>query len=283
MNRRHLTPFQRIELQYKLETIDNEIGKAKSRMSDGGKIGAEKRWGKNIDNENLSQNNDDRVVQNYTTPSNQLEKIDKTLTLKSTEESGNSDKNQRPTGRVIDLSAQRAGVSPMTYSKGRRIIDNAPEEMKDKLRKGNVKIDKVYRQLQKQQKRQELVNAPTSILQSPTDNFKLVLGDFIEKSKEFISDNSIDLLFTDPPYGFQYLPLYDNLAHLAVRVLKDGGSLVTYVGNYAIPQVIHMMESAGLKYWWTIAVNLEGSFGRHHPRKVSIKWKPLLWFVKGSG
>ena len=47
------------------------------------------------------------VVQNYTTPSNQLEKIDKTLTLKSTEESGNSDKNQRPTGRVIDLSARR--------------------------------------------------------------------------------------------------------------------------------------------------------------------------------
>ena len=42
------------------------------------------------------------------------------------------------------------------------------------------------------------------------------------------------------------------------------------------------MESAGLKYWWTLAVNLEGSFGRHHPRKVSIKWKPLLWFVKGN-
>ena len=43
----------------------------------------------------------------------------------------------------------------MTYSKGRRIIDNAPEEMKDKLRKGNLKIEKAYRQLQKQQKRQE--------------------------------------------------------------------------------------------------------------------------------
>jgi ParB-like chromosome segregation protein Spo0J len=45
MNRRHLNSFQRIELQYKLEAIENEIGKAKSRMSDGGKIGAKKRWG----------------------------------------------------------------------------------------------------------------------------------------------------------------------------------------------------------------------------------------------
>jgi DNA modification methylase len=136
--------------------------------------------------------------------------------------------------------------------------------------------------LQKQQQRQELVNAAASILQSPTNNFELVLGDFNEKSKEFISDNSIDLMFTDPIYGLQHLPSYDNLARLAARVLKDGGSLVTYVGNYALPQVIHKMESAGLKYWWTIAVNLEGSFGRHHQRKVSIKWKPLLWFVKGE-
>ncbi|HEY7573334.1 MAG TPA: site-specific DNA-methyltransferase [Nitrososphaeraceae archaeon] len=283
MNRRHLTPFQRIELQYKLETIDNEIGKAKNRMADGGKSGAEKRWGKNIDNQNLSQNNDDRVVQNFTTSSNQLEKINKTLTSSiSTEASKNPDMNQCTTGRVIDLSARRAGVSPMTYSKGRHIIDNASEEMKDKLRKGNVKIDKVYRQLQRRQKRQELVNAAASILQSPTNNFELVQGDFIEKSQDFIFDNSIDLLFTDPIYGLQYLQSYDKLAHLAVRVLKDGASLVSYVGNYALPQVIRMMESAGLKYWWTIAVNLEGSFGRHHPRKVSIKWKPLLWFVKGD-
>ena len=47
----------------------------------------------------------------------------------------------------------------MTYFKGRQIINNAPEELKNKLRKGNLKIDKVYRQLQKQQERQELVNA----------------------------------------------------------------------------------------------------------------------------
>ena len=60
----------------------------------------------------------------------------------------------------------------MTYFKGRQIINNAPEELKNKLRKGNLKIDKVYRQLQKQQKRQELVNAAASILQFPTSNIK---------------------------------------------------------------------------------------------------------------
>ena len=43
------------------------------------------------------------------------------------------------------------------------------------------------------------------------------------------------------------------------------------------------MTEAGLTYWWTIAVQLEGSFARHHQRQISIKWKPLLWFVKGQG
>ena len=40
-NRRHLTPFQRVELEYKYQTIESEL--ARKRMSEAGKIGAEKR------------------------------------------------------------------------------------------------------------------------------------------------------------------------------------------------------------------------------------------------
>jgi hypothetical protein len=202
------------------------------------------------------------------------------LVQKNTDTDTNSDVDNEK-GCVIDLSARKAQVSPMTYFKGRETIKNGSDNSKDQLRKGKVKIDKVYRELQKQKKKQELINDKT-ILNSSQDNFKLVQGDFVEKSKEFISDNSIDLLFKDPPYGSEYLSLYDNLAQLAVRVLKNGGTLVTYVGNYSTPQIIDKMQSAGLKYWWTIAVILDGSFARHYPRKVSIKWKPLLWFVKGD-
>ena len=43
------------------------------------RVGPKKDGEKILTNENLSQNDDDMVVQNYTTPSNQLEKI-KTLT-----------------------------------------------------------------------------------------------------------------------------------------------------------------------------------------------------------
>ena len=42
------------------------------------------------------------------------------------------------------------------------------------------------------------------------------------------------------------------------------------------------MKDAGLTYWWSIAVRLSGPFDRSFQRGVSIKWKPLLWFVKGN-
>jgi hypothetical protein len=57
--------------------------------------------------------------------------------------------------------------------------------------------------------------------------------------------------------------------------------LLTYVPNGFIPTIMNYMIEAGLAYWWTIAVKLEGSFARQYQREIAIKWKPLLWFVKG--
>jgi hypothetical protein len=41
------------------------------------------------------------------------------------------------------------------------------------------------------------------------------------------------------------------------------------------------MEESGLNQW-ILAVKLSGSFAHFHLKKVSVKWKPLLWFVKGN-
>ena len=114
-----------------------------------------------------------------------------------------------------------------------------------------------------------------------SDAIILLTGDFREQSKT-ISNDSIDLIFTDPPYAAECIPVYDDLAVTANNALREGGSLVTYVGHYAIPKVIEVMEGAGLTYWWPIAVVLSGSFAKHYPKQVTIKWKPLLWFVKGD-
>ena len=68
---------------------------------------------------------------------------------------------------------------------------------------------------------------------SASEIFDLQFGD-MKTLGENIADNSIDLIFTDPPYNEASLSLYGDLARLADRVLKPGGSLITYVGHYAL-------------------------------------------------
>jgi 16S rRNA G966 N2-methylase RsmD len=48
----------------------------------------------------------------------------------------------------------------------------------------------------------------------------------MKQSQKEIPYSSIDLIFTDPPYGKEYLQLYKELGKLAIRVLRPGGSLV---------------------------------------------------------
>jgi hypothetical protein len=90
------------------------------------------------------------------------------------------------------------------------------------------------------------------------------------------------LIFTDPPYDAKSIPLYGELANLASRVLKESGSLLTYAGHYALPQIFDAMKNSGLTYWWTIPVIHAGPFASVFSKQVIVTWKPLLWFVKGT-
>ena len=183
--------------------------------------------------------------------------------------------------KAIDISAKNAQVSETTYRKAKELIQqNLSDEQRNKLRLGKITINKAYRQLKNQEKRQDLLsNAVISNVQFP-DNIHLIEGDFIEKCKE-IPDNSIDLIFTDPPYQRGWLPFYETLGKIAFRVLKEGGSLVMYAGHYALPQIFDYMKNSGLKYWWEIVVTHPGSSARMFSRNVSVTYKPLLWYAKG--
>ena len=184
-------------------------------------------------------------------------------------------------GKAIDISAKNAQVSETTYRKAQEIINQNPsEELLNKLRKGEKSIDKVFRQFKNQEKRRDLLsNGVISNIQFP-DNIQLIEGDFIEKCKEIL-DNSIDLIFTDPPYQRGWLPFYEPLGKIAFRALKEGGSLVMYAGHYALPQIFEYMKNSGLKYWWEIVVTHPGSSARMFSRNVSVTYKPLFWYAKG--
>ena len=101
-------------------------------------------------------------------------------------------------------------------------------------------------------------------------------------SEKTISDNSVDLVFTDPMYGLKDLPLYRDLGALAMRVLKDGGSLVTVIGGHSITEICNLLTESGLKENSFFFVRHSGVSAPIHTKKIIARGKLLLWFYKGN-
>lgn len=111
---------------------------------------------------------------------------------------------------------------------------------------------------------------------------QIILGDFADIVKD-IPPGSIGLIYTDPPYKKQLaIPCYQLLAEWSLRILSDGGSLVTIVPHYLLTNAVAQLASSGLKYRWVYCLDQEDG---PHPRMamgVEVVWKPMLHYVKGS-
>lgn len=107
---------------------------------------------------------------------------------------------------------------------------------------------------------------------------ELLFGNFQDKCKD-IADQSISMIFTDPPYSKDSLPLFDDLGKVAARVLKPGSLLVTYSGVLYLPQV-HEMLGKHLKYLWTAAISHSGAKKLVPAVRVHQAWKPILIYYK---
>jgi ParB-like chromosome segregation protein Spo0J len=207
---------------------------------------------------------------------------------------GSSDHNDQEKGRVIEVISKRQGLSPKTYQRAKTIIENGEEETKEKLRQGKSTISKEYKKIQRDRKKLDLLSeinlSDNNNENDQSKNYKLIYGNFIEQSQKEIQDNSIDLIFTDPPYGVEYLPLYQELAKLAIRVLKPGGSLITYAGRIILADIFKIFDgfslcddtSNYLKFWWEFTVVHSGHHSKVHQRNIFPGSKPLLWYVKGE-
>ena len=108
-------------------------------------------------------------------------------------------------------------------------------------------------------------------------------GDFVNETK-IIKNGSIHLIFTDPLYNNnkRSLDIYKKLTQVATRVLKPEGSAIFNVGHALIPEVINSFLQAELTYCWELAIKLRGPFDREHNKGITVKFKPLQWFVKGK-
>jgi hypothetical protein len=130
--------------------------------------------------------------------------------------------------------------------------------------------------IENEKRRKDDLQRPTRVAIAPG----LHHGDFRELA-DHIKDNSIDLVFTDPPYNAGAVDLYSDAARIAARILKPGGSFIAYSGQRHLPAVLTTC-AVYLDYWWTIAGVHAG--GHQILKKLGVRcaWKPLVWFVKDT-
>ena len=159
-------------------------------------------------------------------------------------------------------------------------VPGESESLDPKAVHQQVAAEKVQKKEEKKDRQQEQRRAAAEVANGAevSELVRVQHGNFVDLGAT-IADNSVDFIFTDPPYDDKSVPMYGDLAVLAARVLKPGGSLITYVGHHALPAVLPLM-TPHLRFWWTLAVHHNGSAAHFIGKNVFVHWKPMLWFVK---
>lgn len=116
-------------------------------------------------------------------------------------------------------------------------------------------------------------------------NRQIIPRDFRSCTDAEIPDGSVDLIFTDPPYNRASVGLYADLADFAARKLVPGGSLITYLGDYALPEVMVALTGRGLAFVWPLVCLHTGHtrmFQWGPKACINIRSKLMLWFTNGA-
>ena len=103
------------------------------------------------------------------------------------------------------------------------------------------------------------------------------MGDF----REALADlHDIDAVITDPPYPHEFIPLLEDLAAWADKVLKPDGVLAVLMGQTYLPEVYRLLDGRR-PYRWTACYQTSGPGYVSMARRVQSNWKPLI--VYGGG
>jgi 16S rRNA G966 N2-methylase RsmD len=176
-------------------------------------------------------------------------------------------------------------MSDRTYEKADAVVQAAedmPEFAATMDRTG--KVDGAYKALKEKQKQIAGAAARDAALKAlalAAPDRRIRHGDFREVAAD-IPDGSVSLIFTDPPYDRESLPLYDDLGSVAERVLCQGGSLITYLGHLHLHDVLNRVTAAGMKFLWPLFSYEPDSGSQMFEFGILVHAKPMLWFVKGS-
>lgn len=113
----------------------------------------------------------------------------------------------------------------------------------------------------------------------------VIKEDDIKTGLRWIPDSSCDIVCVDPPYGKDYINLYEDISRVSNRILKPNGHLLVMTGCYHLPYIMESLvkgaNKSTLRYKWTMTVLLP----RSSPTSLMLKgimtgWKPVIVFKK---
>lgn len=134
------------------------------------------------------------------------------------------------------------------------------------------------RRLERIAREQRSVLEPDTIAVSNDPRVDIRCGDFTRALAD-IEPESVALILTDPPYSSDHMHLWEQLSAFGAEKLKRGGLLLTYSGQFYLPDVMAALGEH-LEYVWTISVVGRGPKTLVHARKVYSRWKPVLVYCK---
>ena len=118
--------------------------------------------------------------------------------------------------------------------------------------------------------------------QPPASECQLLAVSITELHRH-VAPNSIDVIFTEPPYGRKDLPLYTDLARFAQQALKPGGLLLTLSGSRRLPEIYRRLDAQnGMNYRHHFVYNAPSANATLKDAKIHAKQQPLICYSKGD-
>ncbi len=172
-------------------------------------------------------------------------------------------------------------IAPMPKARRETVVKKAVanKEQEGKRVSRAVK-DAIYEEEIKEKQETTAKEAKTVILPK---EMKVLHRDFRDNQEEDgkIADNSVDMIFTDPPYHAEHLELWSELSKFAARALKPGGVLLSYSGQIFLPDVLNHL-SEHLAYCWVLGIAHTGGHIQIWKHTLWNDWKPIVMFSKGN-
>lgn len=182
-----------------------------------------------------------------------------------------------PSGKTATVAvlAEEVGVPERTARRRMKLAEDlagAPD-LALKVDRGEMEAKRALRVQREREARKRTEDQPP-VREIEVGGAEIRHCDFRELD---LPEASVDLIFTDPPYPAEYLPLWKDLSYFAAMALKPSGLLVTYTGQYHLPAVV---ESLGenMDYLWTGTLVTPGKHNQVQRRKVRSAAKPLLFY-----